>query len=338
VVFLTRLRLLETREQPGEEKFQRSLRPTRLADYIGQKDLLLRLEISIKAAIKRGEPIDHVLLYGPPGLGKTTLAHIISNEMSSNIICTSGPAIERSGDLMGILTNLQYADVLFIDEIHRLPRPVEEFLYSAMEDFKIDFIVDKGPFAKTIKVNIKHFTLVGATTRAGLLSSPLRDRFGILHHVDFYTPEELSEIVKRSSSILNVPIDDGGALEIARRSRGTPRIANRLLRRVRDYAEVLGNGTIDEGIAVKSLELEGIDSQGLDEMDIAYLKTIIEKYKGGPVGIEAIAATLNEEVDTLQDMVEPYLLKIGYINRSPSGRKVTHSALQHLGYKVSMFL
>jgi len=335
---LTRLRLLETREQPGEEKFQQFLRPARLADYIGQKDLLARLEISIKAALKRGEPIDHVLLYGPPGLGKTTLAHIISNEMSSNIICTSGPAIERSGDLMGILTNLQYADVLFIDEIHRLPRPVEEFLYSAMEDFKIDFIVDKGPFAKTIKVNIKHFTLVGATTRAGLLSSPLRDRFGIMHHVDFYTPGELSEIIKRSSSILNVPIDDGGALEIARRSRGTPRIANRLLRRVRDYAEVLGNGTIDEGIAIKSLELEGIDSKGLDEMDTAYLKTIIEKYKGGPVGIEAIAATLNEEVDTLQDMVEPYLLKIGYINRSPSGRKVTHSALQHLGYNVSMFL
>jgi len=329
---LTRLRLIDTSEQPGEEKFQRSLRPTRLSDYIGQKDLLVRLGISIKAAKKRGEPIDHVLLYGPPGLGKTTLAHIISNEMDSNIICTSGPAIERSGDLMGILTNLQYADVLFIDEIHRLPRPVEEFLYSAMEDFKIDFIVDKGPFAKTIKINIKHFTLVGATTRAGLLSAPLRDRFGILHHVDFYTTEELSEIVKRSSTILRVPVDEKGALEIAGRSRGTPRIANRLLRRVRDYAEVLGEGTINEEIAVKSLELEGIDPEGLDGMDKLYLKTIIENYKGGPVGIEAIAATLNEEVDTLEDMVEPFLLKTGYISRSPSGRKATHKACQHLGY------
>ncbi|OPY58646.1 MAG: Holliday junction ATP-dependent DNA helicase RuvB [Pelotomaculum sp. PtaU1.Bin035] len=335
---MSRLRLIEAAEQPGEDKFQWSLRPTKFTDYIGQKDLLVRLEISIKAAKRRGEPIDHVLLYGPPGLGKTTLAHIISNEMGSNIICTSGPAIERSGDLMGILTNLQYSDILFIDEIHRLPMPVEEFLYSAMEDFKIDFIVDKGPFAKTIKVNIKHFTLVGATTRAGLLSSPLRDRFGIMHHVDFYTPEELSEIIKRSSAILNVPIDDKGSLEIARRSRGTPRIANRLLRRVRDYAEVLGNGAVNEEIAIKSLELEGIDSVGLDGIDTLYLKTIIEKYKGGPAGIEAIAATLNEEVDTLQDMVEPYLLKIGYINRTPSGRKASHSALRHLGYDVSRFL
>lgn len=328
---MTRLRLIDTNEQPGEEKFQWSLRPDKLSDYIGQKDLLTRLDISIQAAKKRGEPIDHVLLYGPPGLGKTTLAHIISNEMASNIICTSGPAIERSGDLMGILTNLQYADVLFIDEIHRLPRPVEEFLYSAMEDFKIDFVVDKGPFAKTIKVNIKHFTLVGATTRAGLLSAPLRDRFGILHHVDFYTTEELCEIIKRSSLILNVPVDEKGALEIARRSRGTPRIANRLLRRVRDYAEVIGDGLINEEIAIKSLGLEGIDPEGLDGMDKSYLKTIIENYQGGPVGIEAIAATLNEEVDTLQDMVEPFLLKTGYINRSPSGRKVTQKAYQHLG-------
>jgi len=331
---LTRLRLVETGEQPGEEKFQWSLRPARLADYIGQKDLLVRLEISLKAARMRGEPLDHVLLYGPPGLGKTTLAHIISNEMDANIICTSGPAIERSGDLMGILTNLQLADVLFIDEIHRLPRPVEEFLYSAMEDFKIDFIVDKGPFAKTIKVNIKQFTLVGATTRAGLLSSPLRDRFGIIYHVDFYTAEELCEIIKRSSQILEVPLDDGGAYEIARRSRGTPRISNRLLRRVRDYAEVLGEGVIDEATAVKALKLEGIDAIGLDVLDIAYLKTIIEKYQGGPAGVDAIASTLNEEAGTLQDMVEPYLLKIGFVNRTPAGRKVSSSAFKHLGYNI----
>ncbi len=331
---MTRLRLVETGEQPGEEKFQWSLRPARLADYIGQKDLLVRLEISLKAARMRGEPLDHVLLYGPPGLGKTTLAHIISNEMDANIICTSGPAIERSGDLMGILTNLQLADVLFIDEIHRLPRPVEEFLYSAMEDFKIDFIVDKGPFAKTIKVNIKQFTLVGATTRAGLLSSPLRDRFGIIYHVDFYTAEELCEIIKRSSQILEVPLDDGGAYEIARRSRGTPRISNRLLRRVRDYAEVLGEGVIDEATAVKALKLEGIDAIGLDVLDIAYLKTIIEKYQGGPAGVDAIASTLNEEAGTLQDMVEPYLLKIGFVNRTPAGRKVSSSAFKHLGYNI----
>ncbi len=331
---MTRLRLVETGEQPGEEKFQWSLRPARLTDYVGQKDLLVRLEISLKAARMRGEPLDHVLLYGPPGLGKTTLAHIISNEMDANIICTSGPAIERSGDLMGILTNLQFADVLFIDEIHRLPRPVEEFLYSAMEDFKIDFIVDKGPFAKTIKVNIKQFTLVGATTRAGLLSAPLRDRFGIIYHVDFYTAKELCEIIKRSSQILQIPLDDGGAFEIARRSRGTPRISNRLLRRVRDYADVLGEGTIDEATAVKALKLEGIDAIGLDALDIAYLKTIIEKYKGGPAGVDAIASTLNEEAGTLQDMVEPYLLKIGFVNRTPSGRKVSHIAFKHLGYNI----
>lgn len=324
---MTRLRLIDTNEQSGEEDFQWSLRPTKLADYIGQKELLARLDISIKAAQKRAEPLDHVLLYGPPGLGKTTLAHIISNEMASNIVCTSGPAIERSGDLMGILTNLQYGDVLFIDEIHRLPRPVEEFLYSAMEDFKLDFIVDKGPFAKTIKVNIKRFTLVGATTRAGLLSAPLRDRFGMLCHVDFYDAQELSRIVKRSSLILKVPVDEDGALEIASRSRGTPRIANRLLRRVRDYAEVVGDGSINEAMAIKSLGLEGIDPEGLDGMDKAYLKTIIENYQGGPVGIEAIAATLNEEVDTLQDMVEPFLLKAGYVNRTPAGRKATPKGL-----------
>ena len=327
---MTRLRLIDTNEQPGEENYQWSLRPNRLTEYVGQTELLTRLNISIKAAKMREEPLDHVLLYGPPGLGKTTLAHIVSNEMESNIVCTSGPAIERSGDLMGILTNLQYADVLFIDEIHRLPRPVEEFLYSAMEDFKIDFIVDKGPFAKTIKINVKHFTLVGATTRAGLLSSPLRDRFGLLYHVDFYSVEELSEIINRSGAILQILIDQEGAREIAQRSRGTPRIANRLLRRVRDYAQVMGDGVINQEIAMEALGLEGIDQAGLDGLDKAYLRTIVDFYQGGPVGIEAIAATLNEEVDTLQDMVEPFLLKTGYINRSPSGRKVTPKAYQHL--------
>ena len=326
---MTRLRLIDLNEQPGEENFQWSLRPDKIAEYVGQKDLLSRLNISIEAAKLREEPLDHVLLYGPPGLGKTTLAHIISNEMGSNIVCTSGPAIERSGDLMGMLTNLQYADVLFIDEIHRMPRPVEEFLYSAMEDFKIDFVVDKGPFAKTIKINIKHFTLVGATTRAGLLSAPLRDRFGLLYHVDFYSIEELCEIIKRSGVILRVPVDEEGAWEIARRSRGTPRIANRLLRRVRDYAQVVGDGVINKEIAMSSLELEGIDQAGLDGLDKAYLSTIMNHYQGGPVGIEAIAATLNEEVDTLQDMVEPFLLKTGYINRLPSGRKVTPLTYRH---------
>ena len=328
---MTRRKLIDAQEQPGEGEYQWSLRPARLADYIGQRDLVARLEIAIKAAQKRREPLDHILLYGPPGLGKTTLAHIISNEIGANLICTSGPSIERSGDLMGILTNLQYADVLFVDEIHRLPRPVEEFLYSAMEDFKIDFVVDKGPFARTIKVNIQRFTLVGATTRAGLISPPLRDRFGIIYHVDFYSPEELCEIIRRSSAILKTPIDETGAMEIARRSRGTPRVANRLLRRVRDYADVLGDGTIDGETAARALAMEGIDEKGLDSLDIAYLRAIVEKYGGGPVGIEAIAAALNEEVDTLEDLVEPYLLKIGYVHRTPGGRRVTARAVEHLG-------
>lgn len=331
---MSRIRLIDGAEQAGEENLQWGLRPTSLGEYIGQADLKAKLEIALQAAKNRQEPIDHVLLYGPPGLGKTTLAHIISHEMEANIVCTSGPAIERSGDLMGILTNLQYGDVLFIDEIHRLSRTVEEFLYSAMEDFKIDFIVDKGAFAKTIKVTLKNFTLVGATTRAGMVSAPLRERFGIVHHLDFYPPEELQQVLARSGKILGVPADEFALAEIARRSRGTPRVANRLLKRVRDYAEVRAGGFVSRDVADRALKLEGIDPSGLDQLDRRFLKTIIEVYKGGPVGIEAMAATLNEETDTLQDMVEPFLLKIGFLSRTPSGRKVTDLAFKHLGYEV----
>ncbi|NLC07828.1 MAG: Holliday junction branch migration DNA helicase RuvB [Syntrophomonadaceae bacterium] len=327
---MPRLTLLDGQEQI-EDLLQVRLRPVRLEDYIGQPTLKKRLGIALKAARKRGEPLEHLLLYGPPGLGKTTLAHIISREMGGNLVTSSGPAIERSGDLMGILTNLQAGDILFIDEIHRLPRPVEEFLYSAMEDFQIDFVVDKGVFAKTVKITLKPFTLVGATTRAGLVSAPMRERFGLLYHLDFYPVEDLQEIVLRSSSILGVSIDPLAAREIASRSRGTPRIANRLLKRVRDYAEVMGDGFINREIAAKSLVLEGIDPLGLDELDLRFLTTIIQVYKGGPVGIEALAATLNEEVDTLQDVVEPYLLKSGFIIRTPSGRKITELGLAHLG-------
>lgn len=327
---MPRLQLLDSQEQP-EDLGQLGLRPARLQDYIGQNTLKKRLGIALKAARQRGESLEHLLLYGPPGLGKTTLAHIISREMGGNLITSSGPAIERSGDLMGILTNLQAGDILFIDEIHRLPRPVEEFLYSAMEDYQIDFVVDKGAFARTVKITLKPFTLVGATTRAGLVSAPMRERFGLNYHLDFYPTADLKEIVSRSSLILGVEIEPRAAEEIASRSRGTPRIANRLLKRVRDYAEVVENGEITWEIAQKGLNLEGIDAKGLDELDLFFLRTIIQIYKGGPVGIEALAATLNEEVDTLQDVVEPYLLKCGFVIRTPGGRKITDLGLAHLG-------
>jgi Holliday junction DNA helicase RuvB len=330
VIELPRLQLLNSQEQP-EDSGQLGLRPARLQDYIGQNTLKQRLGIALKAARQRGESLEHLLLYGPPGLGKTTLAHIISREMGGNLITSSGPAIERSGDLMGILTNLQAGDILFIDEIHRLPRPVEEFLYSAMEDYQIDFVVDKGAFARTVKITLKPFTLVGATTRAGLVSAPMRERFGLNYHLDFYPTADLKEIVTRSSLILGVEIEPRAAEEIASRSRGTPRIANRLLKRVRDYAEVMENGEITWEIAQKGLNLEGIDAKGLDELDLHFLRTIIQVYKGGPVGIEALAATLNEEVDTLQDVVEPYLLKCGFVIRTPGGRKITDLGLAHLG-------
>lgn len=308
-----------------------NLRPRTLDEYIGQASVVDSMQIAITAARNRKEPLDHVLLHGSPGLGKTTLAHIIAAEMGASIMATSGPALEKPKDVMGILSNLEIGDVLFIDEIHRLSRVVEEFLYSAMEDFAVDFVLDRGAYAKTVKIPLKRFTLVGATTRAGMLSAPMRDRFGIFAHMDYYSTEELTKVVVRSAGILKVKVDPKGAVEIARRSRGTPRIANRLLRRVRDYAEVEADGTITCEIADIALKREMVDEMGLDKLDRAFLRTIIEFYGGGPVGIEALSATLNEETDTLVDMVEPYLLKIGFLNRTPSGRKATRAAYEHLG-------
>jgi len=322
-------RVVDAGEQP-EDQIQVGLRPGCLEEYLGQGKIKERLRIALSAAQARSECMDHVLLYGPPGLGKTTLAHIISREMGVNLVATSGPAIERSGDLMGLLTNLQPGDIMFVDEIHRLPRAVEEFLYSAMEDYQIDFVIDKGAFAKTVKINLKPFTLVGATTRAGLVTAPLRERFGLLYHLDFYTPEELQQIIERSAGILRIELEPAAAAEIARRARGTPRIANRLLKRVRDYAQVQGQIRINRLLADQALRLEGVDEAGLDELDHRVLKTIIQVYRGGPVGIEALAATLNEEVDTLAEVVEPFLLKSGWLIRTPSGRKITDLARQYL--------
>ncbi|MDD5044601.1 MAG: Holliday junction branch migration DNA helicase RuvB [Candidatus Omnitrophica bacterium] len=312
-----------------------SLRPLRLSEFVGQQDVLNSLKISLSAASQRKEPLEHVLLSGPPGLGKTSLAHIIAHEMSSKITATSGPAIERAGDLIGILTNLEKGDILFIDEIHRLSKVVEEFLYPAMENFQIDFVIDKGPYAKTIKFNLKPFTLVGATTRSGLLTAPLRGRFGIFHHLDFYSPEDLSTIIKHSAKKLDIKIDDDASLEIARRSRGTPRIANRLLRRIRDYAQVKLAKKIDLGTAAAALDNLRIDKAGLDEIDRKVLKVILETYAGGPVGVESLAATLNEEADTLIDTVEPFLLKAGFLKRTSRGRLATELAYNHFGIKYN---
>ena len=314
-----------------EDAASLSLRPKRLSEYIGQRGVVEKLMIAVEAARGRGETLEHVLFHGPPGLGKTTLAHIIAAEMGSRLVPPSGPAIQRPGDLMGILTNLEAGDVLFIDEIHRLSAVVEEFLYPAMEDRKVDFVVDKGMYAKTINVPLQPFTLVGATTRAGLVTAPLRERFGIFHHLDFYPADDILAILTRSATLLEMDAEPGALEVLAGRSRGTPRIANRLLRRVRDFAQVRAQGRVTAAIAGQALVIEGIDSMGLDELDRQVLTTIINYYQGGPVGIEAIAATLNEETDTLVDVVEPFLLKIGFVNRTRRGRCVTHRAYQHLG-------
>jgi Holliday junction DNA helicase RuvB len=326
-------RIIEPEQNDDDVQLDRSLRPLRFDDFVGQDRIKENLRVFIDAARGRGEALDHVLFCGPPGLGKTTLANIIAHELGVGIRATSGPVLERAGDLAAILTNLQDHEVLFIDEIHRLNRVVEEILYPAMEDFKLDIIIGQGPGARSIKLDLPHFTLVGATTRTGLLTSPLRDRFGVIDRLNFYSPEELRTIVQRSAGLLGVAIEDAAAAEIARRSRGTPRIVNRLLRRVRDFAQVQGNGTITNGLVASSMKRLEVDERGFDEMDRRLLLAIIDKFEGGPVGLETLAAALNEEKDTLEDVYEPYLIQEGFLDRTPRGRQATRIAYEYFGRK-----
>ncbi len=316
---------------PAEERTFTSLRPTKLEEYVGQTDLVAKLRIALEASRKRNEPLGHILFHGPPGLGKTTLSHIISEEMGTRLVKTSGPSLSRPADLMGILTGLQQGDVLFIDEIHRMPSAVEEFLYPAMEDYRVDFVVDRGPMARTINFPLKIFTAVGATTRPGALTAALRERFYLVYHVDFYSEEELVQILLRSAVRLDAPIEEEAARELARRSRGTPRTANRLLLWTRDFSQARGDGAISLSKTREALAMEGVDELGLDALDRKYLRTIIDQYGGGPVGVEAIAATMNEESDTLVDMVEPFLLRAGFVQRTRGGRRAPSAAYAHLG-------
>jgi len=326
-------RIISATHQGSEEQVDRAIRPKTLADYVGQQKVRDQMDIAFQAARNRKEALDHVLIFGPPGLGKTTLANIIATEMSVNIRHTSGPVLEKAGDLAALLTNLEENDVLFIDEIHRLSPVVEEILYPAMEDYQLDIMIGEGPAARSIKLDLPPFTLVGATTRAGLLTSPLRDRFGIVQRLEFYDVKELTSIVSRSARIVGLPIDEKGAKEIARRSRGTPRIANRLLRRVRDYAEVKSDGAVTESVSDMALNLLDVDNQGFDNMDRKLLLAIIQKFDGGPVGLNSLAAAISEERDTIEDVLEPFLIQQGYIHRTPQGRVATQSAYRHFGLK-----
>jgi Holliday junction DNA helicase RuvB len=324
-------RIISAGRQPDESALDSSLRPRQLSEYIGQDRIKQNLSICMAAAKQRGESLDHVLLYGPPGLGKTTLAHVIANEMQVSIRVTSGPAIERPGDLAAILTNLHAGDILFIDEVHRLGHPVEEVLYPAMEDFALDIIIGKGPSARSIRLKLPHFTIIGATTRIALMTSPLRDRFGVVYRLDFYDQAAMEAIVRRSARILGIAIDAPGTETIARRARGTPRVANRLLKRVRDYAQVRAEGTVTQDVAQQALQLLEVDDLGLDDIDRKILLTIVDKFSGGPVGLETIAAALSEEADTIMDVCEPYLLQLGFLERTPRGRVATPRAYEHLG-------